>query len=215
MAEKKIYKLELYRRAVFASSRPDKVFYFITNPQGYKVTEKDRIGMQKTLGGTWAENFGPDDKQIVLSGDFGLSKTKIGWDGFDTIRGAKKALTYLRKNFIRLAEKAIDDGAGTNDYYLKFYDLSDIESYRDGWIVIINSFEITRDKSRPYSYSWALNMTAIGKALLETSLAEMTDIFSRFNPFNPTASSIVSGALSGGKAVRNALSFLCIGGAPT
>lgn len=160
---RRLYRFELF---IGTSRKPKHVFNFITGPQSYSINEGTRTSLQKTFGGTYLDDFGEDNKQISLSGDFGLNQFSVGWDDKRVGRniGALAGLKYFRDKFVRSYEWA----KPSEDVRVKFYDLcGEIEKNVDGWYVNINKFSINRDAGSTFQFKWSMDLTVLGKGWIE------------------------------------------------
>lgn len=123
-------------------------------PEELTRSEVSRLTVQQTLGGAWADDFGPGFAQINISGHTGWRGSAMS-DGMDLFAQLKKTV-YTDWHAKRNAARAngIDPGQVT----LTFADA--LDSNTD--IVVPVSFTLQRSKSRPLLMQYKISMIATG-----------------------------------------------------
>lgn len=171
------------------------VFTFSVPPEGEKFDFPQRVNETKTFGGSVFDEYGNDTYRITLNG------TTINEDKKFIYRGLKKAPLYLSgtKEIFELQKiiKDWSDGKVSEGFFRKkqndvganrkiyLYDLSKMSvlqiaagtASRNFWRVFIKDLQINRDKTKPKTYSYSLEMVAVededGK---KNSFFENTDV---------------------------------------
>ena len=191
---RKAYMLEF-----LVDGKVEECFTFSVPPESEEFQFPQRITETKTFGGSVFDDYGNDSYRITLSG------TTVNEDKKFIYRGKTKAPKYLTgtkeifelQNIIKnWADDNVTTGffkkvtgslsGGEKTVYL--YDLSKMSllqlatgvASRNYWRVFIKDLKIKRDKSKPKTYNYTLEMTAVEDEKkrhngLLSSLADVVD----------------------------------------
>ena len=160
----KAYMLEFLNNGVLKD-----VFTFSVPPESEEFVYPQRLSETKTFGGSVFNEYGNDTIRISLSGStFNNAEKKlykpnaeaeIVQSGAEEIEALKDRIAEFSEDYTLNADKKI---------YL--YDLSGKREERAGlssignsnyWRVFIQNFKYKRDKSRPFSYAYTIEMSAV------------------------------------------------------
>lgn len=130
-------------------------------PEELTRTEMSRVSVQQTLGGAWADDFGPGLAQINISGHTGW-RGSVSSDGMDLFAQLKK-LVYTDWHAARNAARAA--GVDPGGVSLTFADA--LDSTTD--VVIPMSFVLRRSKSRPLLMQYQIAMMTTGLPIPATT----------------------------------------------
>ena len=157
------------------------VFTFSVPPEGEEFDFPQRVNETKTFGGSVFDDYGNDTYRITLNG------TTINEEKKFIYRGLKKAPLYLSgtKEIFELQKiiknwadgkvstgffrKGVDDIGTSSKRKVYLYDLSKMSvlqiatgvASRNYWRVFIKDLKIKRDKSKPKTYNYTLEMIAV------------------------------------------------------
>ena len=154
-------------------------FTFSVPPESEELQFPQRISETKTFGGSVFDDYGNDTYRITLSG------TTVNEEKKFIYKGTKKAPQYLTgtKEIFELQKiiKNWADGKVSTGFFRKkssdvgsnrkvyLYDLSKMSvlqlatgvASRNYWRVFIKDLKIKRDKSKPKTYNYTLEMLAV------------------------------------------------------
>lgn len=154
-------------------------FTFSVPPESEELQFPQRVTETKTFGGSVFDDYGNDSYRITLSG------TTVNEEKKFIYKGTKKAPQYLTgtKEIFELQKiiKNWSDGKVSTGFFRKkssdvgsnrkvyLYDLSKMSvlqlatgiASRNYWRVFIKDLKIKRDKSKPKTYNYTLEMIAI------------------------------------------------------
>jgi len=148
-------------------------FTLVLPPQQLNIKEPQRVAVTKTFGNAFIDDYGPDNKQITISGVSGtssvfptfnpqgfapttsgelkLAKTaaeaETSADGYD----ARSAFYTFRDTIIRYKSKF---SADFDKKELHVYDLYDEQAYK----CILLDFTLTRTASQPFYYTYSISL---------------------------------------------------------
>ena len=126
----------------------------VLRPEDLTRAEPSRLNVQQTLGGAWADNFGPGISTINISGH-------TGWRGGYSLDG-QALFSQLRDTvFTQWHAKraaAVANGTSPDDVRLIFADSLDQISVR----VAPGQFVLKRNRARPLLMMYQFNMTVLG-----------------------------------------------------
>lgn len=130
----------------------------VIRPEDLVRTDPSRLNVQQTLGGAWADNFGPGISQITISGHTGWRRTEgNGEDGigrFLTLKETVFTEWHQRRDSIAKS------GLNPDGVRLVFSDaLDDFAA-----VVAPMSFTLRRSRSRPLLAQYQLAMMVLGDA---------------------------------------------------
>lgn len=154
MLKNSFYRFELVR-----GSRVIDAFNLVLPPQTLSYDGGYRDNVQKTFGGTHLDIMGMDNEVIKLSGTVGGRRNRSGWSNITaTELTGVEALKYFRDNIWRYPANSRYK-MFWRELTVKFYDI-DLDDVR--W-VNIDSVSISRDKSAPFWYNFAITLIDIGE----------------------------------------------------
>jgi hypothetical protein len=125
----------------------------IIRPEELTRTDVSRVTVQQTLGGAWADDFGPGMAQINISGH-------TGWRGNNDGDGAQHFLDLKAQvfdNWHAQRNAAVQSGKDPHGVVLVFIDA--LDSNID--VVIPLNFTLRRSKSRPLLMQYNISMMSI------------------------------------------------------
>lgn len=149
----------------------------VIRPEDLSRSDPSRLSVQQTLGGAWADNFGPGIAQIQISGHTGWRRTPgDSGDGMDRFQRLKDSVFdewHARR------QRAVQAGQDPDLVQLVFSDALDSFAV----VVAPMSFTLRRSKSRPLLCQYQINLTvlqqSIGSPLLGgplSSLGALADV---------------------------------------
>lgn len=160
---RKSYMLEILK-----NKETQEVFTFSMPPKSEEFDFAQRVTETKTFGGSVIDKYGNDTVRIVLSGSTGNEDNKIIY------RGLKKMPKYLNgESEIFWLQKILNDyhqqDKLTDDIAIYLYDLSkmnvaelaSLRPSKNWWRVFIKDFKIKRDDSKPNTFNYTLEMSAL------------------------------------------------------
>lgn len=134
-------------------------------PEELTRTEMSRMTVQQTLGGAWADDFGPGLATINISGTTGW-RGSVGSDGMQLFAALKKQV-YTDWHAGRNAARAA--GLDPNLVTLTFADALDDTTD----VVVPTSFVLRRSKSRPLLMQYQISMIALGLPVPDTKSSSL------------------------------------------
>jgi len=165
----------------------------IIRPEELTRTDVTRATIQQTLGGAWADDFGPGLATINISGHTGWRgaqfSTSDGMDQFAKLKNQVFTEWHSRRN------AAVKAGIDPAKVGLVFVDA--LDSTID--LVIPMSFTLRRSKSRPLLMQFNIAMTAIKGKITSASSSSASSAL-------PGLSSALSGLTSMLKSIANIVS---------
>lgn len=176
---KKSYLLEIYDRS---KATITDAFCFSVPPENEEFTHTQRISQTKTYGGLCVDRYGNEAVKISLGGSTINQEFKYI---FRSSLASKKLngeqeIFYLRD----MLEKANSD----ENAELRLYDLSKAEKSTDPkqnsntsyisswWTVYVDQFRIKRDKSKPLTFNYQIEFTAIPEQIKKSFQIETIKI---------------------------------------
>lgn len=161
---KKSYLLEIYDRS---KANITDAFCFSVPPENEEFTHTQRISQTKTYGGLCVDRYGNEAVKISLGGSTINQEFKYIFRSSLAAKNlnGEQEIFYLRD----MLEKANAD----ENAELRLYDLSKsaktTDPYQNGntsyisswWNVYLDQFKIKRDKSKPFTYTYQIEFTAI------------------------------------------------------
>ena len=164
----------------------------IIRPEELTRTDLTRATIQQTLGGAWADDFGPGLATINISGHTGWRgaqfSTSDGMDQFAKLKNQVFTEWHGRRN------AAVKAGINPAKVGLVFVDA--LDSTID--LVIPMNFTLRRSKSRPLLMQFNIAMTAIKGKIYSASSSASSSL--------PGLSSALSGLTSMLKSIANIVS---------
>lgn len=154
------YMLEFIEKDSTGGNKVKDTFTFSLPPESEQITLSQRVNYTKTFGGVVVDDYGNDTYKISLTGTTGNGDLKTIFRGvnFPLVKSGEDELLYLL-NLIEKYGKL--SKIGNKCIYL--YDLGKIDKslivQPNYWLVSIDSFKYSRDKSNPTFYKYYLEMT--------------------------------------------------------
>lgn len=174
------------------------------NPTQYRVQEPTRIGVTQTIAGAWVDYYGYGLPKIILQGTTGWNpnkfrpKTKSRFA--DIATGVSNRISRLKtlkglsdknkptglQDFVRLRNRIhrayailleklhLDFSQRIQDQVQLCFYAWDTEDY---FIVLIDTFELQRNATRPTLYDYNIQMTVIGSVVDKTPLRNDLKLF--------------------------------------
>jgi hypothetical protein len=131
----------------------------LIRPENLTRTEPSRISVRQTLGGAWADNFGPGVTMINISGHTGWRVDSDSNDGLDRFQ---ELYDTVFARWHKLVQQAIVSGNDPSLVNLVFVD--GLDSNAD--VVIPLGFVLLRNKSRPLLVQYQISMAvALGQRI--------------------------------------------------
>lgn len=129
---------------------------FSVPPQSEEFDFPQRIGETKTFGGSVFEDYGNDTTKITLTGSTVNSELRIVYKGTmgQTILDGNGEIFYIKKLIEKYGKV---DKLKAKKVYL--YSLTDSEN--KWWQVVINDFQVKRNKDNPFTYTYTLQCTSV------------------------------------------------------
>lgn len=120
-------------------------FDLAIRPEDLKRTDPSRMNIQQTLGGAWADNFGPGITQIVISGHTGWRRKQMAQDQLDGGEQFQLLFDTVFTKWHTLRNDAVKAGQNPDLVRLLFVDaLDNIVA-----VVAPTMFTLSRSKSQP------------------------------------------------------------------
>ena len=173
---RKAYMLEF-----IANNKVEEVFTFSVPPESEELNFSQRITETKTFGGSVFDDYGNDSYRITLAGSTINEERKLIYRGLKKppkyLTGTKE-IFELQKIIKNWADGKVSGGfLGTGktpksvdgDRKVYLYDLSKMSvlqlatgtASRNYWRVFIKDLKIKRDKSKPKTYNYTLEMIGV------------------------------------------------------
>ena len=132
----------------------------VIRPEDLSRTDPSRINVQQTLGGAWADNFGPGIANITISGHTGWRRTEIGYgDGGDGLQRFQQLYAGVYTVWHEKRRAAADAGIDPDRVQMIFADaLNDFSG-----VVAITNFNLKRSRSRPLLAMYQINMLVLNR----------------------------------------------------
>ncbi|ATI15623.1 hypothetical protein [Bordetella phage vB_BbrM_PHB04] len=127
----------------------------VIRPEDLTRNDPSRLNVQQTLGGAWADNFGPGVPTIQISGHTGWRPT------FGSGDGAARFQQLYDQVYVQWHERraaAVQAGMDPDRVKLVFADALDNFTV----VVAPMSFTLRRSRSRPLLSQYQINMTVLG-----------------------------------------------------
>lgn len=135
----------------------------VIRPEDLTRTDPSRITTQQTLGGAWADNFGPGIPTISISGHTGWRRRLVNDDDSD---GGERFAALFDSVFTRwhtLRNDAMRAGTDPDRVRLVFADALD----QFAVVVAPTSFVLRRSKSRPLLSQYQITMMVLSQDIDE------------------------------------------------
>lgn len=172
--DKDIWKKSYMLEFVYSGNPPKtEVFTFAVPPESEDFDFSHRLIETKTFGGSIFDSYGNDTVKINLTGSTINNEKKKIYVG----AGRDEQLTGEEE--IWKLQKLISDANDIkNDVTIYLYDLSKITPEKAGnkggatknyWKIKIKDFRIKRDKSKPFSYNYTLDIVSANEARADTN----------------------------------------------
>lgn len=126
----------------------------VIRPEELSKQDPSRINIAQTLGGAWADSFGPGISQITLSGH-------TGWRGTAERDGLDLFADLYKSSFTQwhdLRNERIDRGRDPDEIQLIFTDFLDDVAV----VVAPISFTLKRHKAKPLLAQFAITLSVLG-----------------------------------------------------
>lgn len=129
----------------------------VIRPEDMTRTDPSRMAIQQTLGGAWADNFGPGISSINLSGHTGWSRRLVGGNEFD---GGERFQQLFEQVFVhwheRRKEAALD---GTDPDKVRLIYADSLNNFAA--LVAPVAFTLRRSKSRPLLSQFQISLAVL------------------------------------------------------
>ena len=132
----------------------------VIRPEDLTRTDRSRLTTTQTLGGAWADNFGPGIPQVVLAGH-------TGWGQGGRPDGQAEFQRLHETVFRRWHEEraaALRDGLDPDQVKLIFSDALDDFT----WVVAPQAFVLRRNKARPLLSQYQITMNWLSDDVAQT-----------------------------------------------
>ena len=126
-------------------------------PEDLTRTDSSRLTVHQTLGGAWADNFGPGVPIVNLAGTTGWGQNGRP-DGFEAFKALHATVFTAWHN---MRAKAIMSGTDPDVVKLIFADVLDDFT----WVVAPQTFVLKRNKSRPLLSQYQISLVKIADQL--------------------------------------------------
>lgn len=143
-----------------ATGSPPVEVQLVIRPEDLTRTDRSRLTTTQTLGGAWADNFGPGIPQLALAGH-------TGWGQGDRPDGLAEFQKLHETVFKRWHEEraaALRDGLDPDQVKLIFSDALDDFT----WVVTPQSFVLKRNRSRPLLSQYQISLAYLSSDVAET-----------------------------------------------
>ena len=142
-----------------ATGSPPREKQLIIRPEDLTRTEPSRLMTHQTLGGAWADNFGPGIPTVQISGTTGWRTSAL--NGLGEFIDLHETIYTAWHTERALASEA---GLDPNKVKLIFSDILDEFT----WVVAPQTFVLRRNKSRPLLSQYQISMTWLSDDVAET-----------------------------------------------
>jgi hypothetical protein len=159
-------------------SKPVESFTLILPPEEEEITEPQRVSYTKTFGGLFVDDYGDDEKKIVISGNTGNSKLKKTFSSPNSKgrvpekMNGQDSFFYFRNKIMRYKDQI----KNWDKYEMILYDLSLIPEYyrnkdfrrqipyiTEGYVVKLDRFKMKRSKEKPLFFNYTIELTTLRK----------------------------------------------------
>lgn len=134
-----------------ATGEPPVEVKLVIRPEDLTRTDTSRLSTTQTLGGAWADNFGPGIPTVQISGHTGWGSA----DRPDGLAEFQKLHSTIFKGWHQRREDALRAGLDPDLVKLIFADYLDDFT----WVVAPQTFVLKRNKSRPLLSQYQINLT--------------------------------------------------------
>lgn len=130
----------------------------VIRPEDLTRNDPSRLNVQQTLGGAWADNFGPGIATIQINGHTGWRPTYGSGDGEARFQQLQdQVFTQWH------ARRAAAVKAGLDPDLVKLVFADSLDGTTD--VVAPMTFTLRRSRSRPLLMQYQINMTVLGNSL--------------------------------------------------
>jgi hypothetical protein len=145
----------------------------VIRPEDLTRNNPSRMTVQQTLGGAWADSFGPGIPTISISGHTGWRRRSVGDDERDGSERFQRLYDSVWTQWHTLRQDAVKAGNDPDQVRLIFADAL------DGFAVVVapTSFVLRRSKTRPLLSQYQIAMTVLSENvdLPDFGVAGVTD----------------------------------------
>jgi hypothetical protein len=129
----------------------------VIRPEDLTRNDRSRVAVQQTLGGAWADNFGPGVPSITIAGHTGWRRRLVGDDERDGGERFVQLFKHVFTDWHTLRKDAIKNGRDPDLVRMVFADAL------DGFaaLVSIDSFVLRRSKQRPLLSQYQIALTVL------------------------------------------------------
>lgn len=129
----------------------------LIRPEDLTRSDPSRMAVQQTLGGAWADNFGPGVPTITISGHTGWRRRLGDRDDLDGGERFQQLFETVFTSWHTLRKDAVKAGNDPDKVRLIFADAL------DDFVVVVapTSFVLRRSKSRPLLSQYQITMTVL------------------------------------------------------
>lgn len=126
-------------------------------PEDLSRTDSSRMSVQQTLGGAWADSFGPGVPNISLSGHTGWRPAPTGGDGKDGAGRFEFLFSTVFTQWHTLRKNAVSAGKDPSLVKLVYADAL------DGIVSLVApvTFSLKRSKQRPLLFQFQVSLTVL------------------------------------------------------
>jgi hypothetical protein len=149
-----------------ASGLPPVSLNLAIRPEDLVRSDSSRLNVQQTLGGAWADAFGPGIPTITISGHTGWRRTMGSADDGEARFHALKDQVFDQWHARR--RDAVQAGRDPDLVQLIFADALD----RITVVVAPVSFTLRRSKSRPLLFQYQINLTVLDQNVGQASFLQ-------------------------------------------
>jgi len=132
----------------------------VIRPEDLTRTDRSRLTTTQTLGGAWADNFGPGVPQVVLAGHTGWGQGGRP----DGLAEFQKLHETVFKRWHEERAAALRDGLDPDQVKLIFSDALDDFT----WVVAPQAFVLRRNKARPLLSQYQITMNWLSDDVAQT-----------------------------------------------
>lgn len=135
----------------------------VIRPEDLTRTDPSRINTQQTLGGAWADNFGPGIPTISISGHTGWRRRLVNDDDSDGGERFQALFEHIFTQWHVLRNDAVNAGTDPDRVRLVFADALD----QFAVVVAPTSFALRRSKSRPLLSQYQISLMVLSQDIDE------------------------------------------------
>ena len=100
--------------------------FFLLPPTEYSIEENSKVTVNRTIGGAWTDDYGPDHKKINISGElysfyFGVPERKPAPPGAGYLDSAVDALLDIGRDALETAGEAFLGHSGIDEFFMLRY----------------------------------------------------------------------------------------------